>query len=418
MSTNNTNNKKNTNHSNNAQHKNTTNNKGKTYVKGGQAVKNKQTVAATTTPPKETPKKVVQKKEKAIDHKCPGCRAPIFFVPSLGKWKCEYCSGEYTLEVLQQYNNASSAEHNQDVHLSEDTSELYNSYKCKNCGAEIVADTQTSATFCVYCGNTAILKSKLSGQFKPDLIIPFKKEKQIAIDAFKNLSNGRPFLPDDFNDEKNIEKIRGIYIPFWIYDMLIMGGVEGRGQRVTTWSRGDTRYTKTDYYKLFRDGSIKFNRIPVDGSSRFDNDIMSSIEPFDYKELVPYNHAYLSGFLAERYDIEGDTLVGDAVNRAVESTKATFLNDASGYSSKSIFTHTLMARDVKKQYALFPVWMVNVKYKDKYYLFAMNGQTGEFIGNMPIDKKKVWMYGIKMFLGVFLGIIALLFILFKLGVWL
>ena len=93
-----------------------------------------------------------------------------------------------------------------------DTSELYNSYKCKNCGAEIVADTQTSATFCVYCGNTAILKSKLSGQFKPDLIIPFKKEKQIAIDAFKNLSNGRPFLPDDFNDEKNIEKIRGIYI--------------------------------------------------------------------------------------------------------------------------------------------------------------------------------------------------------------
>ena len=415
LSTNNTNNKKNTNNSK-AQHKNTTNNKGKTYVKGGNAVKNKQ-VAVTTTPPKQAPKKVVQKKEKAIDHKCPGCRAPIFFVPSLGKWKCEYCNGEYTLEALQQFNNASSVEHNQNVHLSDNPGDLYTSYKCKNCGAEIVADKETAATFCVYCGNTAILKSKLSGQFKPDLIIPFKKEKQVAINAFKNLSNGRPFLPDDFNDENNIEKIRGIYIPFWIYDMIVMGGIEGRGQRVSSWSRGDTRYTKTDYYKIYRDGSIRFSKIPVDGSSRFDNDIMSSIEPFDYNELVPYNHAYLSGFLAERYDIEGDILAGEAVSRAIESTKSTFLNDASGFSSKSIFTNNLAPYDLRKQYALFPVWMVNVKYKDKYYLFAMNGQTGEFIGNMPIDKKKVWKYGIKMFLGVFFGILALLFILFKLGVW-
>ena len=324
---------KSTNNKNNnvkTQHKNTTNNKEKTCAKGSTAAKSKQ-VAATTNvvnTPKKTPKKVVQKKEKAIDHKCPGCRAPIFFVPSLGKWRCEYCNGEYTLEELQKFNNASSLEHNKDVHLSENNEDLYTSYKCKNCGAEIVADNETAATFCVYCGNTAILKSKLSGQFKPDLIIPFKKEKKVAINAFKNLSKGRPFLPDDFNDEKNIEKIRGIYIPFWIYDMIVMGGIEGRGQKVSSWSRGDTRYTKTDYYKIYRDGSIRFNKIPVDGSSRFDNDIMSSIEPFDYKELIPYNHAYLSGFLAERYDIEGDTLVGEAVSRAVESTKTTFLRDA------------------------------------------------------------------------------------------
>lgn len=411
-----TNNKKNTNNGK-TQHKNTTNNKGNGHTKGGHEA-NKQTHKnVATTMPKQTPKKVVQKKEKAIDHKCPGCRAPIFFIPSLGKWQCEYCNGTYSLEELQKYNNASSDEHNNNVHLSDNLEDLYTSYKCKNCGAEIVADNETAATFCVYCGNTAILKSKLSGQFKPDLIIPFKKEKQIAINAFKNLSNGRPFLPDDFNDEKNIEKIRGIYIPFWIYDMTIVGGIEARGQRVSTWSRGDTRYTKTDYYKIYRDGSINFNKIPIDGSSRFDNDIMSSIEPFDYNELVPYNHAYLSGFLAERYDIEGDLLVGDAVSRAIESTKSTFLNDASGYSNKSIFTTKLSSDNIKKQYALFPVWMVNVKYKDKYYLFAMNGQTGEFIGNMPIDKKKVWLYGIKIFLGVFLGIIALLFILFKLGVW-
>ena len=132
----------------------------------------------------------------------------------------------------------------------------------------------------------------------------------------------------------------------------------------------------------FLNGSIKYLKVPIDGSSRFDNDIMSTIEPYDYNELVPYNHAYLSGFLAERYDIDGDTLAGNAIVRCVESTKSVFLSDASGYSAKSIYTSTLRASDIYKHYALLPVWMVNVKYKDKYYLFAMNGQTGEFIGDI------------------------------------
>ena len=403
--------KSNGNKSNN-QHKNNTKHKGTTYVKDGKNVSNKDTSSAK----KVTTKKVSNKKEKALDHKCPGCRAPIFFVPSLGKWKCEYCSGEYTLEELQKYNNASSLENNKDVKLSDEVQEVYDSYKCSNCGAEIVADSQTSATFCVYCGNTAILKSKLSGSFKPDLIIPFKTEKKDAIKAFKELSNGRPFLPKDFNNESNIEKIRGIYIPFWIYDMEINGGIEGRAQRVTSWSRGDRHYTKTDYYKIYRDGSTKYTKIPIDGSSRFDNDIMSTIEPFNYEELVPYNHAYLSGFLAERYDIEGDTLIGNAVNRAIETTKNVFLDDVRGYTSKNIFTSNLVSNNVTKQYALFPVWMVNVKYKDKYYLFAMNGQTGEFVGNMPVDKNKVIIWSILMFLGIFVGIILLSFIIYKLGV--
>lgn len=370
----------------------------------------------TNNTKKAAPKKVSHKKEKALDHKCPGCRAPIFFVPSLGKWKCEYCNGTYTLEELKKHNNASTDAHNHDVHLTENTEDIYDSYKCKNCGAEIVADNQTSATFCVYCGNTAILKSKLSGEFKPDLIIPFKKEKEFAIQAFKGLSEGRPFLPKDFNNVENIEKIRGIYIPFWIYDMTIEGGIEARGQRVTSWSRGNTHYTKTDFYRMLRHGSGKYSKIPIDGSSRFANDIMGSIEPFNYNDLQPYNHAYLSGFFAERYDIDGDTLIGNAVTRAVESTKQIFLDDMRGYSNKTLYNNTLRASDIKRQYALFPVWMVNVKYKDKYYLFAMNGQTGKFIGDMPVDKVKVVKWSICMFIGLFIAILVGAFILFKLGV--
>ena len=405
--------------------KSTTNNNGsknnKTNNKNVHSNKNNTKNKTNAASKKNVPKKPTPKNESALDHKCPGCAAPIFFVPSVGKWKCEYCDGAYTLEELQKHNNASSLKHNpSETPVVENTvddavQDLYTSYKCQSCGAEIVADNQTAATFCVYCGNTAILKSKLSGEFKPDMIIPFKTEKQQAIKAFQDLSKGRPFLPADFTSLSNIEKIRGIYIPFWLYDMVVIGGIEGRGQIVTSWSRGDTHYTKTDYYKLYRDGSIKYLKVPIDGSSRFDNDIMSTIEPYDYNELVPYNHAYLSGFLAERFDIDGDTLAGNAIVRCVESTKTVFLSDASGYSTKSIYTSTLRASDIYKHYALLPVWMVNVKYKDKYYLFAMNGQTGEFIGDMPVDTGKVIKWSIITALSVFLAVIIIAYLLFKLG---
>ena len=110
------------------------------------------------------------------------------------------------------------------------------------------------------------------------------------------------------NMEKKIEKIRGIYIPFWLYDLNIAGDVNMTGDIITHWSVGDTHYTKTDKYNVVRGGTMTYNNIPVDGSSRFDNNIMNSIEPFNFVELIPYNHAYLSGFYAEKYDEEGENI--------------------------------------------------------------------------------------------------------------
>lgn len=235
--------------------------------------------------------------DKALDHKCPSCGAPIHFHPSSGTWKCEYCNSSFTLEEMQKSNNASSEIHNQKQETTEEVDDYneYVSYKCQDCGAEIIADSQTAATFCVYCGNTAILKDKLSGKFAPDYVIPFQKEKEDAEKAFKELAKGRPFVPKDFTDIKHIEKIKGVYIPFWLYDVEVAGSLNCDAKKIMTWTAGDTRFTKTDTYKLYRTGSMHFAKVPVDGSTRFNNDIMNSIEPFDYAGLIKYNHAYLSG---------------------------------------------------------------------------------------------------------------------------
>lgn len=356
----------------------------------------------------------MSKREAVLDNKCPNCGATLAFDPKIGKWSCKYCDGVFTLEELQKHNNASSVKNNTNEN-KDDVDISHVSYHCNNCGAEIIADEQTAATFCVYCGNTAILKSKLSNKFAPNRIIPFKTEKKQAIEAFKKLAKGKPLVPKDFVSEKNIEKIRGIYIPFWLYDIKVEGNLDCDAQKIDEWVVGDTHYTKTSIYKLYRAGSMEFYGVPVDGSTRFANDIMNTIEPFRYEDLTEYNHAYLSGFYAEKYDVNSDTAFEDAKKRSLESAKEIMMNDSLGYTSKIVTQNTLSPSITKTEYILLPVWMVNVKYKNEMYLFAMNGQTGEFVGNIPLDKTKAVVYGIIAFVISVLICILVSYLIFLSG---
>ena len=354
-------------------------------------------------------------RERALDHKCPNCGSKILFVPALGKWKCDNCNGEFDLEELKKHNNASSEENNDKKSEVDDTN--YVEYHCKDCGAGIIADENTASTFCVYCGNTAILKSKLSGKFAPSKIIPFKKSKEEAIEAFKNISKGRPLMPRLFNKNENIEKISGVYIPFWLFSVKSKGDIKVNAKKIKTWVSGNYTYTQTDTYEVDRSANMYYDMIPFDGSTRFDDDLMNTIEPFDYKEMVEYNHAYLSGFLAEKYDVEstqGEQIIKD---RSEETTKNKLLNSITGYTTKTITNSNFETNIDKVEYVLLPVWIVNVKYKDKYYTFAMNAQTGEFVGDIPTSKARAIIFGSIIFIAIFLliALISFLFLKFKGG---
>ena len=351
---------------------------------------------------------------KVLDNKCPGCGAAIHFKPELGKFKCDYCDGEYTAEQLKDMEKLSK-EDEVEVSKNKDKYSNYVNYNCPDCGAEIITDENTAATFCVYCGNTSIIKNRLSGEFAPKYIIPFKMEKKKAIEAFKKLRRGKPLVPKSFTSEKNIEKITGVYIPFWLYDVEVNGTVNAKATKVTSWSRGNTHYTKTDTYSVIRSGNMKYSRVPVDGSTRFNNDMMNSIEPFDYEKLIDYNHAYLSGFLAEKYDVSKDDAFVDAKSRTLKSTRDEMLSSMIGYTSKTITSDDLQSSIKETTYVLLPLWMVNVKYKDKFYLFAMNGESGKFIGNIPLDKKRALLYTIFVFAISFVLCVAGSYMIFKMG---
>jgi len=352
-------------------------------------------------------------KGEAMGTKCPACGASIDFDPKVSKWKCKYCFSEFTLEEMEKVTSGSaSKEKNTKKEVTKDNVDYY-TYNCQSCGAEIIADNETAATFCVYCGNTTILRNKLDGDFKPDYVIPFKKEKKEAEEAFKSLSKGRIFVPRDFTKQENIEKIRGIYIPFWLYDFDTSGDLSGTATKIQTWTTGDTQYTKTDYYQVERAASMSFYKVPVDGSTRFDNDIMDTIQPYNYKDLVEYNHAYLSGFYAERYDQDKKEMQKIPEDRAKKTVENELANDIKGYATKNIKEKNIKSKLNDVKYALLPVWMVNVKYKGKQYLFAMNGQNGKFIGDIPLDKTKVTICTILCFVIIALIVLGISYLIFK-----
>ncbi len=335
-----------------------------------------------------------------IDQKCPSCRAPLKYSPKTKGWDCEYCNSHFTLKDLQKVREKKKKKQNQSFSTS--------GYTCKNCGANILAEENTTATTCIYCRSTAILENRLENELTPNAIIPFEKTKEEAIAAFQKTGIRKWFLPKEFTDKKNINEIQGIYIPFWLFDLCLNAKISGKGIRIHSFISGEYQYTKKETYHFEREGIFPFYDIPVDGSKHFDDALMNSIEPFDYKNLVAFDFSYLSGFLAEKYDLKKEEVKKIALNRA-ENTASSELEKNLSYSSKTIENKTMIPENLEGEYVLLPVWLLNIKYQEKIYPFAMNGQTGKMIGNFPLQKSKVLLFFL--LIGILLSFLIILIFL-------
>ena len=178
-------------------------------------------------------------------------------------------------------------------------------YSCPSCGAELICDASTAATSCPYCGNPTVVPGQFAGTLKPDFVIPFKLSREDAIRKLKKHYRGKVFLPKSFSKENHLQEIQGVYVPFWLFDGQAEGSVDYEGRVVHVYKSGDYEITETAHYDVRRGGSIAFEKVPVDASSKMPDDHMDSIEPYNYAELKPFSTAYLPGFLADKYDVGG-----------------------------------------------------------------------------------------------------------------
>jgi len=333
-------------------------------------------------------------------YKCPACTGPLHFVGESGMLECDYCGSKFTVGEIEKLYAASeekaaeafseaekSGEHSsQEEYFGEDM----RAYNCPECGAQLICDDTTAASCCPYCGNPTIVPGQLDGALRPDFIIPFRLSKEDAMNALREHYKGKFLLPKAFSSENHIQEIQGVYVPFWLYS----GGTDAHASYKTTttyvYEAGDYTVTETRHFDVFRSGSLEFEKVPVDGSKKMPDDLMDSIEPFDYSELKPFSTAYMPGFLANKYD-ESFTDCEPRAESRVENTVLDRLESTvNGYQTVICKDSDASFRHGRPQYALLPVWMLSTRRKDKSYLFAMNGQTGKMVGDLPLDKGRFW----------------------------
>lgn len=350
----------------------------------------------------------------AVTYKCPNCDSGLKFDPASQKFKCDYCLSEFTkeeLDRLEKAGTAASEEAMETVPEGPAGSEQKPGavvYTCPSCGAEIVTDETTAATFCYYCHNPVVLSGRLSGQFLPDYVLPFAVDRDQAMKIFLNWIGKKKFVPRDFFSKDQIEKFTGVYFPYLMYSCKVEGKLTAEAEKNRVWVAGNMQYTEHKKYQVAREGELDVKNVARNALKKSNRELIEAVLPYDLEQLKPFEMGYLSGFQAEKRDMERDAFVAEIEAEVRQYTLENLKNSVDGYSSVQIRDSEATIQDPQWQYALLPVWALTYqdKRRKKTYYFAMNGQTGKICGKLPVDKGKLAM----LFAGVFFPVFVFLMI--------
>ena len=343
-----------------------------------------------------------------MTYKCPNCGGGLTFDPKTQKLTCEYCMSEFAEE------DVAGGQEPETVSVEAEKSELSEEaviYTCPSCGAEIVTEETTAATFCYYCHNPVVLSGRVSGEFLPDHILPFAIDRRRAEEMFLTWISKKKFVPHSFYNKNQLEKLSGVYFPYWMYSCQVDGKVQAEAEKQKTWTTGNTRFTEHQQYKIQREGTLEVKNLARNALSKTNKELVEGVLPFETEEMLPFHTNYLSGFMAEKRDMDSEGFAKEAEQEVREYTIQNLTSTMSEYSSVRVQNSDTKIRDAKWQYAMLPVWVMTYRHKeqDKVYYFTMNGQNGKICGKLPVDKKKL--------MGLFAKIFAPVFAALMIGGW-
>lgn len=216
---------------------------------------------------------------QVTNYKCPACTGPLRFDSATGKLQCDFCGSSYEVAEVEKLYAEKDAQAAGAFRQAEEQAaadgewasasgsdwgadaEKLRVYSCPSCGAELICDETTSATSCPYCGNNTIVPGQFSGALKPDYVLPFKLDKAAAVAALKKHYGGKKLLPKAFSNENHIEEVKGVYVPFWLYDGSAEVDVRCHGTKVSGYSTARENVTVTNHYDVRRAGTVRFERV-------------------------------------------------------------------------------------------------------------------------------------------------------------
>lgn len=360
-------------------------------------------------------------------YKCPSCGAPLKWEPSAGRIACDYCNGSFSVEEVENFNQELQAKEEAAVaaETGPDKASLGESdqkalgqdqlktYVCNSCGAELVTDASTSATFCYYCHSPLLLVDRLSGKFKPDRVIPFQISKEKAQETFRAWASQKKYAPRGFSSESQLEKMTGVYLPVWLARVKNSLDFQGQG-RVT--KRLDSQRESIETYDISRQGDLALDNLLQTAFSSGDKikpEAFESIANFRWEDSVPFSPAYLSGYYAELWSVSPEEAGQDATQRSKDLAHNELMAALHAqYDSFNLARDAVAAKLDHLDYVLAPAWALTFKFGQDTYLYVMNGQTGQIYGEVPLDKVRVWRSG-----GLIAAIILILLLLGGYFIW-
>lgn len=338
-----------------------------------------------------------------ISYKCPNCGGDLQYDPDSKQFKCEFCLSSFAETELSSVE-VQKTEEEQIDHAS-NTAILY---RCPSCGAEIITDETTAATFCFYCHNPIVLAGKLTGDHAPDCMIPFSVSKKEATRIFLDWIKKKKYVPESFYADEQIDKISGVYFPYLLYSCDVDGDLKADCKKIRQWSSGSYQYTETTQFAVKRKGTMSIRNMARNALKRSDKKLVEGVLPFDMDQLIPFHMSYLSGFIAEKRDMETNEFE-DGIKMEIDNYAARQLKDSlKQYSGTVIHEQNIHDRNGQWVYAMLPVWTMTYKDRDseRIYYFAMNGQDGNLCGELPVNRNKLLMLFLK--ISVPLSIVFLL----------
>ena len=327
--------------------------------------------------------------------KCKFCGGALKYDADIRRMVCEYCSSMFDVEDTEEEKEyakmqAMSAGKKADetigqaVFTPENETMDMSLYHCSSCSGELYLNQTEVASYCPYCGQPTIVFERIAKTRKPDYIIPFKITKEYAVASIREKFFKGHFIPKELKYFK-ADLLRGIYVPYYLYDMLYKDRQLIRG---TTEEKKSNGKTSSASYIFYREGVASFTEIPVDASRKIPNEITEKLEPFYTTDLLPFQAGYLSGFYADLQDDSDYTLHNIAKQRAGRRFQKLLFDDISATDCQTLRSKPVSSIE-KEVYALLPVWFMVFTYEGESYTILVNGQTGKVVGGVPSDKNKI-----------------------------
>lgn len=314
---------------------------------------------------------------------CPTCGAGLVFDPKTQNLLCLSCRNQYDPENIEKMHLDQAKE----VEKQIDTEKEYEaiSYKCSHCGAELITTDETITTFCSFCRIGTMLDRKTVKKKKPDYIIPFKITKDECKKIYINKIKKSLFAPKNMIETQEVEKIRGIYMPYWVYSFEKHGNDTSMGEKYNHRS-GD--YVYYDDYSLTTNVDAHCSGITHDATSNFYDRLSESIAPYTVKEKKNFSPAYLSGYYADNEDVDDNTYMIE--NKKIASDHLSkILGKEREYHKYNAKPYIDLSKS-RAELALFPVYFLATRNnrRNRISYAVINGQTGKIAADIPIDFKK------------------------------